>query len=111
MKSLRDSIYFPFVCWVDFPFDFSLLLNPPRGPDDAAGAVVIEAVEGERGILSTHSHSDGSYLKLLYQPGFGTRHMPSEEAFKSRNYFLQSRLYGQSPGSHAGGRFVPEFFN
>ncbi len=56
---------------------------------DAAGAVVIEAVEGENGILSTHSHSDGSYLKLLYQPGFGTRHMASAEALEKRNYFLQ----------------------
>lgn len=58
---------------------------------DAAGAVVVEAVEGDRGILSTHSHSDGSYLELLYQPGFGTRHMPTEEALKNRNYFLQMR--------------------
>ncbi len=56
---------------------------------DAAGAVVVEAVEGDKGILSTHSHSDGSYLELLYQPGFGTRHMPTEEALKKRNYFLQ----------------------
>jgi 3-oxoacyl-[acyl-carrier-protein] synthase-3 len=55
---------------------------------DAAGAVVLEAVDGENGILSTHSHSDGSYLKLLYQPGFGTRHMPTEEALKDRSYFL-----------------------
>jgi 3-oxoacyl-[acyl-carrier-protein] synthase-3 len=38
---------------------------------DAAGAVVLEAREGERGILSSHLHADGSYLELLYQPGFG----------------------------------------
>ncbi len=56
---------------------------------DAAGAVVVEAVDGDQGILSTHVHSDGAYMDLLYQPGFGTRHQPSEEAFKQRNYFLQ----------------------
>lgn len=56
---------------------------------DAAGAVVVEAREGEHGILSTHLHSDGTQLELLYQPGFGTRHMPSVEALKERNYFLQ----------------------
>ena len=56
---------------------------------DAAGAVVVEAREGEHGILSTHLHSDGTQLELLYQPGFGTRHQPSVEALKERNYFLQ----------------------
>lgn len=56
---------------------------------DAAGAVVVEAGEGDRGILSTHLHSDGTQLELLYQPGFGTKHLPSVEALKERNYFLQ----------------------
>lgn len=56
---------------------------------DAAGAVVIEACEGERGILSTHLHADGTQLELLYQPGFGTRLLPSEQALKDRNYFLK----------------------
>jgi len=56
---------------------------------DAAGAVVLEAASGDQGILSTHMHSDGSYLNLLYQPGFGTRHMPSPEALQERNHFLK----------------------
>lgn len=56
---------------------------------DAAGAVVLEASQGDHGILSTHLHADGSQLELLYQPGFGTRLMPTEEALRSRNYFLQ----------------------
>ncbi|NIP49215.1 MAG: beta-ketoacyl-ACP synthase 3, partial [Gammaproteobacteria bacterium] len=38
---------------------------------DAAGAVVLEAQEGDSGVLSTHLRSDGSQLELLYQPGFG----------------------------------------
>ena len=56
---------------------------------DAAGAVIVEAGEGDRGILSSHLHADGTQLELLYQPGFGTKHLPSIEALKSKNYFLQ----------------------
>ena len=56
---------------------------------DAAGAVIVEASEGDRGILSTHLHADGTQLELLYQPGFGTKNLPSEQALKDRNYFLQ----------------------
>jgi 3-oxoacyl-[acyl-carrier-protein] synthase-3 len=40
---------------------------------DGAGAVVLEASEGDAGILSTHIHSDGSYWELLNQPGVGNR--------------------------------------
>jgi len=36
---------------------------------DGAGAVVLRAEEGERGILSTHIHSDGSGYDLLYVDG------------------------------------------
>jgi len=56
---------------------------------DAAGAVVVEAGEGERGILSTHLHADGTQLELLYQPGFGTKNLPSVEALEKKNYFLE----------------------
>ena len=56
---------------------------------DAAGAVVLEASDGEQGIMSTHLHADGTQLELLYQPGFGTRLMPSEASLKERDYFLQ----------------------
>ena len=51
---------------------------------DAAGAVVLEAHEGgDRGILSTHLHSDGSYRELLYQPGFGAVLPPTEERVRN----------------------------
>ncbi len=36
---------------------------------DGAGAVVLQAHEGEEGILSTHLHADGSYTDLLNVPG------------------------------------------
>ena len=56
---------------------------------DAAGAVIVEAGDGDRGILSTHLHADGTQLELLYQPGFGTKQLPSEQTLKDRNYFLR----------------------
>ncbi|MGW8312999.1 MAG: beta-ketoacyl-ACP synthase III [Desulfuromonadales bacterium] len=56
---------------------------------DAAGAVVLEAGEGDHGILSTHLHADGTQLELLYQPGFGTRILPNVESLEKKDYFLQ----------------------
>lgn len=57
---------------------------------DGAGAVVLEAVEGEGvGILSTHLHADGSYWELLYQPGFGSRNPASAEGIKDRLPYLR----------------------
>lgn len=56
---------------------------------DGAGAVVLDLQEGESGVLSSHMHSDGSYLELLYQPGFGARHPVSSEAVNDKNHFLK----------------------
>ena len=36
---------------------------------DGAGAVLVQAAEGERGVLSTHIYSDGRQYKLLYVDG------------------------------------------
>src|SRR5574342_28263 len=41
---------------------------------DGAGAVVLRADEGERGILSTHLFADGSKGPVLIMPGGGSRH-------------------------------------
>ncbi len=41
---------------------------------DGAGAVVVEAVEGEIGIYDSLIKSDGNYVDLLYQPGYGNRY-------------------------------------
>lgn len=35
---------------------------------DGAGAVLLSAEKGKRGILSTHIHADGHYGKMLYAP-------------------------------------------
>lgn len=56
---------------------------------DGAGAVVLQADEGEQGILSCHLHSDGNYLELLYQPGFGARHPASIEGLTAKLPFLK----------------------
>lgn len=56
---------------------------------DGAGAVVLDLQEGESGVLSSHMHSDGSYLELLYQPGFGAKYPVSSEAVNDKNHFLK----------------------
>lgn len=56
---------------------------------DGAGAVVLEAAEGDHGVLSTHLHADGKQLKLLYQPGFSTKILPSQEALQNKDHFLK----------------------
>src|ERR671916_2365774 len=40
---------------------------------DGAGAALLGAVEGERGILATRIRSDGRFAEQLYAPGGGTR--------------------------------------
>ncbi len=45
---------------------------------DGAGAVVLRASDGERGILSTHLFADGSKGRLLIIPGGGSRHPVSQ---------------------------------
>ena len=56
---------------------------------DGAGAVVLSAETGDRGVLSTHLHADGSFWELLYQPGFGSRHPASQEGLAARLPFLK----------------------
>jgi 3-oxoacyl-[acyl-carrier-protein] synthase-3 len=55
---------------------------------DGAGAVLLEAHEGEQGILSTHIHSDGSYWELLNQPGGGNRNPVSKKTLDERLSFI-----------------------
>jgi 3-oxoacyl-[acyl-carrier-protein] synthase-3 len=56
---------------------------------DGAGAVVLEACEGDRGVLSTHLYADGSQAELLCQPGFGTRITPSVEGIARGDHFVK----------------------
>lgn len=66
---------------------------------DGAGAVVLEAQEGESGILSSHLHADGNHLELLYQPGFGAKHQPSIEGIEARLPYL--KMQGNEVYKHA----------
>ncbi len=55
---------------------------------DGAGAVVVEASAGEKGILSSHIHSDGSYWELLHQPGAGSRNPCSQRTLDERLVYI-----------------------
>jgi len=43
---------------------------------DGAGAVILEASENGRGVLSTHLHADGRYAKELWAENPGSRRIP-----------------------------------
>ena len=56
---------------------------------DGAGAAVLVKATGERGILSSYLKSDGTLAELLYRPGGGAAHPPSEELLKDHSYYLK----------------------
>lgn len=58
---------------------------------DGAGAVVLEADESERGIVSSHLHADGSQYDLLYVPGGGSREPISRELLDSGRQFIRMK--------------------
>jgi 3-oxoacyl-[acyl-carrier-protein] synthase III len=66
---------------------------------DGAGAVVLEAVEGESGILSTHIHSNGNYWDILYQKGCGSRNPATQQNLDDRLVYLT--MHGNEVFKHA----------
>ncbi len=58
---------------------------------DGAGAAVISASDGERGILSTHLRSDGNLCELIAVPGGGSRTPPSEKVIAERMQFIKMK--------------------
>jgi 3-oxoacyl-[acyl-carrier-protein] synthase-3 len=58
---------------------------------DAAGAVVLEPTKKNRGILSTHIHSDGRFWELLYIPGGGSKHPASKESIEKRYHYIKMK--------------------
>lgn len=58
---------------------------------DGAGAAVVSASEGDRGILSTHLRSDGSLCELIAVPGGGSRTPPSEKVVAERTNFIKMK--------------------
>ncbi|TSK08402.1 MAG: ketoacyl-ACP synthase III [Geobacter sp.] len=55
---------------------------------DGAGAVVLEAQEGDHGVLSTHMHSDGNYWEILYQKGPGSRKPATHQSVDDKLVYL-----------------------
>jgi 3-oxoacyl-[acyl-carrier-protein] synthase-3 len=58
---------------------------------DAAGAAVLQASEGESGIIDTDLYSDGRYWELLYQPGGGARHPATHETVDKRMHYAKMK--------------------
>lgn len=58
---------------------------------DGAGAAVVGAVDGDRGILATRIKSDGRYLEQLYSPGGGTRRKPTAETLAAGDHFFKMK--------------------
>jgi 3-oxoacyl-[acyl-carrier-protein] synthase-3 len=58
---------------------------------DGAGAAVVGAVDGDRGILATRIRSDGRYLEQLFSPGGGTRRPPTAETLAAGDHFFKMK--------------------
>jgi 3-oxoacyl-[acyl-carrier-protein] synthase-3 len=56
---------------------------------DAAGAVVLEASEGDGGILESFLRSDGSFWELLNLPAPGSRNPPTHGVIDERLVYLR----------------------
>ena len=58
---------------------------------DGAGAVILEATDEDRGIVSTHIRSDGALWELLHMPGGGSINPPSNESLKKKMHYLKMK--------------------
>jgi 3-oxoacyl-[acyl-carrier-protein] synthase-3 len=58
---------------------------------DGAGAAVLGAEEGDRGILAARIRSDGRYLEQLFSPGGGTRRPASAATLAAGDHFFKMK--------------------
>jgi len=56
---------------------------------DGAGATLVRRSGTGRGILSSYLKSDGTLAELLYRPGGGASHPPSEELLRDHSYYIK----------------------
>ncbi len=72
---------------------------------DGAGAVVIGSTTEDRGVLSTHLHSDGKYAKELWlkEPSTTSSNRLSKESIERGDHFLS--MNGREVFRHAVKRF------
>lgn len=55
---------------------------------DGAGAALLRPATDGKGLLSTYVKSDGTLADLLYRPGGGSLHPPSEALLKDGSYYI-----------------------
>lgn len=58
---------------------------------DGAGAAVLSATKEDRGILSSHLHSDGSLWNLICVPGGGSRLPPTEKMLADELQYIKMK--------------------
>ena len=58
---------------------------------DGAGAAVLSASNGDRGILAARIRSDGRYEEQLFSPGGGTRRPPTAETLAAGDHFFKMK--------------------
>lgn len=58
---------------------------------DGAGAVILEPTDEDRGILSTHIHSDGKMWDLIHVPGGGSRNAVSVDTIEKRLHYIKMK--------------------
>jgi len=56
---------------------------------DGAGATIVRKSTNGRGILANYLKSDGTLAELLYRPGGGATHPPSDELLKDHSYYIK----------------------
>jgi len=56
---------------------------------DGAGATLMRPATGTKGVLSSYMKSDGTLAELLYRPGGGAAHPPSDELLKDHSYYIK----------------------
>jgi 3-oxoacyl-[acyl-carrier-protein] synthase-3 len=67
---------------------------------DGSGAAVLEASEGETGLLSSHIFTKGSYWNTLYQPGCGNRN-PASNTQTIADSLFSIKMDGSDVFKHA----------
>jgi 3-oxoacyl-[acyl-carrier-protein] synthase-3 len=72
---------------------------------DGAGAAVLSSEPGERGVLSSHLHSDGSRSSVLFGELFGSSTFPPVSMRKVRDGRARPRMEGRVVFAHAVRRF------
>ncbi len=58
---------------------------------DAAGAAVLEAGDGDRGLIDADLYSDGQYWDLLYMPGGGSRQPATRQSVEARLHYAKMK--------------------